>query len=193
VLFNIGGMLTYAASIALIALITFDRYKVSEERRLSYLVALGFTQGASIGPLIQLALHIDPSAIAMALFLTANVFVCMTLTALYSTRRSTLLLGSILSTALSMLVWISLFSLFLPTTLGHAVIIYGGLLVFCGYLLYDTQVMLDKGGADDQSYVDDAMQLFVDTMAVFVRMLIILLENSSSKDGGQRRRRSHSE
>jgi len=192
VLFHIGGMLTSVASIALIALITFDRYKVNEERRLGYLVTLGLTQGASIGPLIQLALYVDPSAIAMALLLTANVFVCLTATAFYSSRRSVLLLGSVLSTALSMLLWISLFSLFVPTILGHAVLIYGGLMIFCGYLLYDTQMILEKGGGDNQSYVDDALTLFIDAVGIFVRLLIILLE-SSSKDGSTRRRRSRSE
>jgi len=192
VLYNIGGVMTYIASIVLIALITFDRSKVSEERRLGYLVTLGLTQGASIGPLIQLALRVDPSAIAIALFLTANVFVCLTATAFYSSRRSTLLLGSILSTGLSMLLWISLFSLFVPTALGHAVLVYGGLMVFCGYLLYDTQVILSKGGRDTQSYVDDALTLFIDAVGIFVRLLIIMLE-SSSKDGSSRRRRSRSE
>jgi len=193
VLFNIGGLMTHIASIALIALITFDRYKVSEERRLGYLVTLGLTQGASIGPLIQLALRVDSSAIAIALLLTANVFVCLTATAFYSSRRSVLLLGSILSTALSMLLWISLISLFVPSMLGHAVLIYGGLMVFCGYLLYDTQMILEKGGDDTQSYVDDALTLFIDAIGIFVRLLIILLESSSKDVSIRGRRRSRSE
>ena len=69
---------------------------------------------------------------------------------------------------------------------------YVGLAVFCGYIVCDTQSIIDRA---DQSYgqapsvTHDAMRLFTNLVAIFVRILIILIQNSGKKDEQNNNRR----
>ena len=51
--------------------------------------------------------------------------------------------GGILSSALSLMCWLSLAAVFMPPLrhINFALSLYGGLLMFMGYVLYDTQVL----------------------------------------------------
>jgi FtsH-binding integral membrane protein len=51
------------------------------------------------------------------------------------------------------------------------------ILLFCGYIVYDTQQILKKSNGDDA--IGDALNLFLDVFNIFVRLLSI---SSSSKD-----------
>jgi len=160
-------------------------------RRVWMVAALGVCQGASIGPLIQLALDIDPYIILTALALTGNIFICFTLTALYVPRRSTFAFASILSSSLSFLVLISFLSLFFPSFWFYKIQLYLGLLVFSGYILFDTQQVIDRaenGHVDGDIYVDDAVQLFTNLVAIFIRVLIILMEEKGKNNNKDKKR-----
>jgi len=202
VYYHIGGMLTHLLTVVLIIAIAADRAEssystphthiLSLPRRVWMVAALGICQGASIGPLIQLALQFDPSIILTALALTGNIFICFTLTALYIPRRSTFAFASILSSTLSFLVLISFLSIFFPTVWFYKIQLYLGLLVFSGYILFDTQQIIDRaenGHVDGDIYVDDAVQLFTNLVAIFIRILIILMEEKgkNNKDNSKKR------
>mmetsp|Transcript_25863 Transcript_25863/g.12220 ORF Transcript_25863/g.12220 Transcript_25863/m.12220 type:complete len:94 (+) Transcript_25863:286-567(+) len=92
----------------------------------------------SLGPLIFYALEVDPSILVTALLATSVIFVCFTLAALMSARRSYIFLGGICG---SILFGMTLFSLakllFGYRQVGNFELVLG-LLVFCGYVLYDT-------------------------------------------------------
>jgi len=190
--FGLGGALTHFASFALVMAIAATRgstigspvTSIASNRSL-LLCLFGFVQGCSVGPLIDLALFIDPAIVFTALALTANVFVCLTLSALYLPRRSTFALGSLLSSGLSGLFWLSILSMFFPSLLFFKIQLFGGLLVFAGYLVFDSQMMIERaerGSLDHDSHIDDAMKLFTDLMAIFVRILVILIQNAAKKD-----------
>jgi FtsH-binding integral membrane protein len=49
-------------------------------------------------------------------------------------------------------------------------------------VIYDTQVMIERAASGSKDLVADAMQLYLDFIAIFVRILIILLENAKKDE-----------
>jgi Bax inhibitor 1 len=142
----------------------------------------GFTTGLTMGPLIDAVMQLDASIVPMALGSTAIVFGSFSATALLSRRRSFLYLGGMLSTAIMLLLFMSLFSFIIPSALQYVVQIYGGLVIFCFYVIYDTQMIVEKASLlANPDAVVDSLELFIDFAAIFVRLLIILSQNSQNK------------
>lgn len=59
-----------------------------------------------------------------------------------------------------------------------------------GYVLFDTQIIIEKAEGGDRDYVRGALDLFVDAVAIFVRVLVILLRSAEKKDAQKARDRS---
>ncbi|MBA0835065.1 hypothetical protein Goarm_007373, partial [Gossypium armourianum] len=132
-------------------------------------------EGASIGPLIDLAIQIDPSVLVAAFVGTALAFACFSGAAMLARRREYLYLGGLLSSGVSMLLWLHFASsIFGGSTALFKMEIYLGLLVFVGYMVVDTQDIIEKAHLGDLDYVKHALTLFTDFVAVFVRILIIM-------------------
>jgi len=53
--------------------------------------------------------------------------------------------------------------------------LYFGLLVFVGYIIVDTQEIVERAHMGDLDYVKHALTLFTDLVAVFVRILVIMV------------------
>ena len=60
--------------------------------------------------------------------------------------------------------------------------------MFLGYVVFDTQVMLESVIMGNRDYIWQAMELFIDLVAIFVRVLIILLRNHEKKGDDRKRR-----
>ncbi|CAF4251670.1 unnamed protein product, partial [Adineta steineri] len=60
--------------------------------------------------------------------------------------------------------------------------LYFGLAIACGYVLYDTQLIIERANNGDMHYVKHALLLFTDLVDIFVRILIILIKNSTNKE-----------
>jgi len=200
--YGVGGMITQLLSALLIVVIGTHRgdssYSSSSSSgvwpsRVYMLLGLGFLQGCSIGPLIDYAFYIDSSLIVTAALLTANIFLCLSLTALYIPRRSTFTFAALLSSGVSFLCLMSLVSLFFPSVWMFSLQLWLGLVIFSGYILFDTQVMIERaektGATAGDAYVDDALKLFTNLIAIFVRILIILIQQSQKGKEEDRRRR----
>ncbi|KAK7262166.1 hypothetical protein RJT34_29727 [Clitoria ternatea] len=189
VLWNIGGFLTTVASLGtMIWLLSTPPFQ--EQKRVSLLMASAMLQGASFGPLIDLAIAVDPSLIFSAFVATSLAFACFSAAALVARRREYLYLGGLLSSGLSILMWLH----FASSIFGGSIAffkfeLYFGLLVFIGYVVVDTQEIIERAHFGDLDYVKHALTLFTDLAAIFVRILIIMLKNSAEKNERKKKRR----
>eukprot|EP00736_Rhodelphis_marinus_P004292 Rmarinus@m.11021 len=185
-------MLTHiAATISFLATVGCLLYAVSlpahekDKKRLSTFL-FSFFKGMSLGSLVEIGLAIDATAVLAAAIGTILIFTCFSLSSLKSQSRSYLFLGGFLMSMTSLLFWMGLLNLFWGSSLIQNMQIYAGLALFCGYVLFDTQLMLAKSDAGIFDPFLDAINLFIDFVAIFVRILIILLKN---REGDRNRRR----
>ncbi|XP_074563765.1 bax inhibitor 1-like [Curcuma longa] len=192
ILMNVGGFFTMVGFfVSIMWLLSTPPYE--EKRRFGLLMAASVFDGASIGPLIEFAIDFDYSILITAFVGTAIAFACFSGAALVSKRREYLYLGGLLSSGLSVLVWLQLASsLFGQSAAGLKIELYLGLLIFIGYMVYDTQVIIERASRGELDYVKHALTLFTDFLAVFVRILIIMLKNASEKseDGRKKKKKS---
>lgn len=190
ILWNIGGLLTTLGFIgSMMWLLSTPPYE--EKKRVSLLMATALFQGASIGPLIAVAIEVDPSILISAFVGCGVAFGCFSAAAMLARRREYLYLGGLLSAGLSILFWLQFASsLFGGSTAIFKFELYFGLLVFVGYIVVDTQEIIEKAHLGDMDYVKHALTLFTDFAAVFVRILIIMLKNSAEKSEKKKKRRS---
>merc|ERR1711973_791458 len=116
-----------------------------------------------------------------ALFATALVFGSFSLAALYAPRGSYLYLGGTLFSILNTLFWLSMVNLFFGSSLLFQANLYIGLAVMCGFIVYDTQHIVEKRRGGNKDYVMHALELFIDLLSIFKKLMIILSEKESSK------------
>ncbi|KAL1830021.1 hypothetical protein DCAR_0209422 [Daucus carota subsp. sativus] len=190
VLWNIGGLLTTVGCMAaMVWLLSTPPHE--EQKRVSLLMAAGLLEGASIGPLIDLAIDFDPSILVGAFVGTAVAFACFSAAAMLARRREYLYLGGLLSSGVSILFWLHFASSIFGGSLAMFKFeLYFGLLIFVGYMVVDTQDIIEKAHFGDLDYVKHALTLFTDFVAVFVRILIIMLRNASDKEEKKKKRRN---
>ncbi|CAK9272340.1 unnamed protein product [Sphagnum jensenii] len=190
-LLHIGGLITSLAFIATTMwLVSTPATPVNEGKRLALLTGAAFCEGASLGTLVEAVLHFDPSIVAIAFLGSVAVFACFSGAALLSKRREYLFLAGILSSAVSTLLLLQFGSLFFGrSAFMYNLELYGGLLLFVGYVLFDTQVIIERAERGDFDYIKHALDLFVDFAAIFVRILVILTKNSNERQRRDERRR----
>lgn len=177
---NIFGLL---GSMGMILWIQMDQNKHDLTRRLAMLCGFGVFQGISVGPLISLAIDVDPAIIMTAVLGTVTVFACFSASAIMAKRRSYLFLGGILSSAISLMFLLSFANIFFQSSNLYALQLYGGLMVFSGYVVFDTQLILEKAELGSRDVIGHALELFLDFMAILIRIIVILMKSSKKKKG----------
>lgn len=129
-----------------------------------------------MGPLLEHVAYINPSIIVTALIGTSLVFVCFSICSLLAERGKWLYLGGTLMSLLSTLMVLSLVNIFMGSALVYQVHMYLGLAVMCGFVLYDTQLIIEKRRAGSKDFVAHSLDLFIDFIGIFRRLLIILAQ-----------------
>eukprot|EP01106_Pelomyxa_sp_JSP_P016419 TRINITY_DN610_c0_g2_i4.p2 TRINITY_DN610_c0_g2~~TRINITY_DN610_c0_g2_i4.p2 ORF type:complete len:168 (+),score=30.77 TRINITY_DN610_c0_g2_i4:46-549(+) len=157
------------------------RDTVSMEMRAVMMLADAFFVGSSCGPLIRFYLVIDQSIITSAFLGTVAVFACFTASALLAKRRSYLYLGGMLSSGLTLLVWMPLLRMLFGVG-GVQLELWLGLLVFSGFIVFDTQMIIERSFSGQADPVLDALNLFLDFVNVFIRLVRLIAKLSSNKD-----------
>ncbi|XP_064646507.1 probable Bax inhibitor 1 [Lineus longissimus] len=179
-----GGLLTSLVSIGLLVLLGITpNTRENLMKRLGMLVGFAFCSGISMGPLMSMVIQINPSIVPTAFMGTTVIFVCFSLCALLSDQRTWLYLGGTLFSGLSLLMMLSLFNIFLGSRLIFEVNLYLGLIIMCGFILYDTQLIVEKRRRGDEDYIWHCIDLFIDFIQIFRKLMIIL----SSKEEKKRR------
>ncbi|XP_033728668.1 probable Bax inhibitor 1 [Pecten maximus] len=178
-----AGLLTTIASIGLMFWLASTRHsKENETKRLGIFAAFTFLSGMSLGPLLDYVIKVDPSIIVTALLGTSVIFISFSLAALYNTNRTFLYMGGFLLSTLSWLCLAGLLNIFIGSRLIWEVQLYAGLFIFCAFVLYDTQMIVEKKRMGDDDYIWHSVDLFMDFIQIFRRLLIILSNKDKKKE-----------
>ncbi|XP_023709240.1 probable Bax inhibitor 1 [Cryptotermes secundus] len=177
-----AGLLTLLGTLGFgIALLATPDNGKNTQLRMGYLLGFSFFAGVGMGPLLDAVIDVNPSIVVTALLGTAVIFGSFSLSAIFAERGRWLYLGGTLMTLLSSLLLLSLANLFVGSYLIFQVHLYLGLLVMCGFVLYDTQLIIEKRRNGDKDFVAHSLTLFVDFVSIFKRLMIILTEKERQK------------
>jgi len=120
-------------------------------------------------------IQIDPSIVVTALLGSSVVFVSFSMCAILSERGKWLFLGAPLLALMNVMVLLMVVSLFTGTTSAiYNANIYIGLLAMCGFVLFDTQLIVEKRLNGDDDFIAHSVDLFIDLVGIFRRLLVIL-------------------
>jgi len=165
---------------------TPDESGKNAKSRIGLLLGFAFCTGFGLGPLLDTVIRINPSIIPTALLSTTLIFTCFSLCSLASPRGQYLLLGAPLLSLFSLLSLLFLANIFIGSTMIFQVYLYVGFAVMCGFVLYDTQLIITKRRLGDKDFVWHSVDLFIDFVNIFRYLLIILAQ----KDDSQKKRKN---
>lgn len=182
-----AGFITSIGAIAMFFLLiaTPDNGK-NTNLRLSYLLGFAGLTGLGLGPLLELVIMVNPQIIITALLGTSIVFASFTLCALFAERGKWLFLGGTLMTLMSSMMIMGLANLFIGSTLIYQSQLYLGLAIMCGFVLYDTQMIVEKRRIGNKDFITHSLDLFVDFISIFRRLLIILTQKEEQSNRRKR-------
>ena len=148
----------------------------SEATRNNYLYALSFFIGYLMGPGLHMIAEFDPSMLVQAVSYTAILFGSFTSVALFSKRRSYLFLGGVINTVIFCMMWNRLLSWvfgYSTVSMAHLMV---GLFVASMYVVYDTQLIIERAEMGFKDVPSQTLTLFLDLVEMFIRVLRILME-----------------
>ncbi|XP_031949860.1 bax inhibitor 1 [Corvus hawaiiensis] len=176
------GLLTGLGALGLMVWLTATPHsRETEQKRLGMLVGFAFLTGINLGPLLQMCISINPSIIPTAFLGTATIFACFSLSALYARRRSYLYLGGFLLSGLTLMLLSSLVNAFVRSTWLFTANLYVALMIMCGFVLFDTQLIIEKAESGDKDYIWHCVDLFLDFVNIFRELLMILGMSENKK------------
>merc|ERR1719319_2173469 len=175
-----GGILLslLGLGLALGVFMTPDNGK-NRSTRLAMLLGFAFFSGLGLGPLLDMAIQLNPSIVPSALMLTTVIFACFSAAALFAPDGKYLYLGGSLLSGLSTLI-------FFRSQLLFQLHIYIGLAIFCGFIMFDTQVIILKARRGDTDFISHTLDLFIDFIQIFRKIVVLLMQK---EDRNQKKRR----
>ena len=152
-----------------IGLIFFAQY-ASKKPGLNMVALFSFTTvtGLVVGPLLY---RVGPTIALEAFILTALTFGGLTFYVIYSKKDFSFMQG-FLFTGLIIIIFGSLINLFFGSSLAHFIISGASVLLFSGFILYDTSNILRHYGTDE--HVSATLALYLDILNLFIALLSIL-------------------
>ncbi|KAG2208696.1 hypothetical protein INT47_007795 [Mucor saturninus] len=180
-------------SLGAVGSVTMFRYtSINSRRRWALLAAYSISSGIALSAFLSMFLHVDPTGdlIFLALSSAVLIFLGFSGSALMAERRSMLYVGAFASSILSVLLWLSLANVFfLRSSSIFSVELYAGLLVFSGFVIYDTQMIVERASAGVLDIPGHAMELFMDLYSLFLRLANILMKKEIDRENEKKRKR----
>lgn len=177
-----GALFSVIGSIGLLLGMAFTPHSPENTpKRLGMLCGFGLCTGLGLGPLLSVVGSINPSIIPTAFLATCVIFACFSLAALYSERRAWLYLGGMLMSGLSVLCLVMFMNIFFQSYMAMQFELYFGLVIFCGFILFDTQLIVEKFNSGNTDYIWHSIDLFLDFINIFRRLLMIMASKEKKR------------
>uniref|UniRef100_A0A8D0G801 Growth hormone inducible transmembrane protein n=1 Tax=Sphenodon punctatus TaxID=8508 RepID=A0A8D0G801_SPHPU len=179
---------TFAAMIAAGMLVRAISYEENPGgKHLAWMLHAG-VMGAVVAPLTLLG---GPLLIRAAWY-TAGIVGGLSTVAICAPSEKFLNMGAPLGVGFGLVLASSIGSMFLPPTSAfgaglYSVAIYGGLILFGMFLLYDTQKVIKRAetqplyGVAKYDPINSCMGIYMDTLNIFIRVAIMLATGGSGK------------
>jgi FtsH-binding integral membrane protein len=143
-----------------------------------------------VGPAIHHLAEFEPSILIQALVYTAIAFTSFSVISLFSKRRSYLYLGGLIMTLVQGMLLYRFVGWMFGYSAYNMIYLMFGLFVACLYIIYDTQVIVEKAERGDRDIPTHTMTLFIDLFELFIRIIQILIKLNEDKNKNERRRRN---
>ena len=125
---------------------------------------------------------------------TSIMFGSFTAVALFSKRRSWIFLGGIISCLLSCMFWYRTICWLFGysrygldgESLSYLVL---GLFIACMYVIYDTQMIIERAERGEKDVPTHVMILFVDLFDLFIKIVRLLIKLNEDKKKDERKKR----
>ena len=152
------------------ALIIFASF-ASRRPGLNMVALFSFTtvSGLTLGPLLY---QVGPSIAAEAFALTAITFAGLSLYVVYSKKDFSFMSGFLMTGLIVVIVGGLLNMFFIQSGMMHFMMSGASVLLFSGFILYDTSNILRYYGTDE--YVSATLALYLDILNLFIALLSIL-------------------
>ena len=160
-------MLFFILQIALIFFASFAARKPG----LNMVALFSFTtvSGLTLGPLLY---QVGPSIAAEAFALTAITFAGLSMYVVYSKKDFSFMSGFLMIGLIVLVVGGLLNMFFIQSGMMHFVMSGASVLLFSGFILYDTSNILRYYGTDE--HVSATLALYLDVLNLFIALLSIL-------------------
>ncbi|MED5515751.1 MAG: Bax inhibitor-1/YccA family protein [SAR324 cluster bacterium] len=160
-------MLFFILQIGLIFFASFAARKPG----LNIIALFSFTtvSGLTLGPLLA---RVGPTIAAEAFALTAITFVCLSAYVVYSKKDFSFMSGFLMTGLIVLVVGGLLNMFFIQSGMMHFVMSGASVLLFSGFILYDTSNILRYYGTDE--HVSATLALYLDVLNLFIALLSIL-------------------
>lgn len=163
---------------AFITLLVLSFTKMTPVLNVSLFYLFAALEGGALGPYLGLMNQRLPGIVPMAAVLTIATFGGLSAYVL-TTKKDFSYLGGGLMVGLIVLIVAGLVLMFLHVPFLHLLYTVGGLLLFCGYVLYDTSVIMTRLTPDQA--VTGAIELYLDFVNLFL-FILRLLSSLSGRD-----------
>ena len=145
--------------------------------------------GFLVGPLMHHLMDVEPAIVMQAVSYTATAFISFSAVSLFSKRRSYLFLGGIIATLFQGMVLYRIFAWLSGASIAPMPYLLCGLLTACLYIIYDTQLIIERAERGDKDVISHALLLFVDLFDLFIKIVRILIKLSEENKRKQEKNR----